>query len=245
MIVGSEMKGRNSALARLCHSDILSVEEERRLFVRLTAVRAPALRRNDATRQSQRPRRTAAVATLSDEAVTIRNRIVESNLRLVVSLAKHFAAPERRLEDLVSEASLPLIRCVESFDWRRGTRFSTYATRALRNFFAKLRRQDCRRRLRFSTGADGGQVPAPEDGLKTCSRLIDAEDLRRLADRLALLPSRERTLIAERFGLTGDRRPRTFRELGVKHGLSKERVRVITSEALSRLRQSFDECLPP
>ena len=58
-----------------------------------------------------------------NEAVEIRNRIVECNLRLAVSLARHYTAPERPVEDLVSEATLPLIRCVESFDSRRGTRF--------------------------------------------------------------------------------------------------------------------------
>jgi RNA polymerase sigma factor (sigma-70 family) len=244
-MIGSRKNDRSPALATLCHSDLLSVEEERRLFVRLKAVRTPALRGSGPESESQTNDRTTTFATHSEEAVAIRNRIVESNLRLVVSLAKHFAAPERSLEDLVSEASLPLIRCVESFDWRRGTRFSTYATRSLRNFFAKLRRQDCRRRSRVSIGERWGQISTSEGGSKTSERLIHAEDLRRLGDRLARLPPRERTLVAERFGLTGDRRPRTFRELGVRHGLSKERVRVITSEAISRLRESFDESLPP
>jgi RNA polymerase primary sigma factor len=244
-MIGTRKNDRNPALARLCQRDLLSIEEERRLFVRLMAVRARALPGPDPESRSDGHRRGAAVAICSAEAVAIRNRIVESNLRLVVSLAKHFAAPERSLEDLVSEASLPLIRCVESFDWQRGTRFSTYATRALRNFFAKLRRQDCRRRSRVSTGAGCKQVAATEGGSKTSERLIQADDLHRLGDRLARLPYRERTLVAERFGLTGDCRPRTFRELGVRHGLSKERVRVITSDAISRLRESFDESLPP
>ena len=71
-----------------------------------------------------------------------------------------------------------------------------------------------------------------------------AEALARLGDCLARLSPREQLLVAERFGLTGDRCPRTFRELGARHGLSKERVRVITCEAISRLRQSLDEPAP-
>ncbi len=113
------------ALARLCQHDLLSIDEERRLFGRLKVLKAKGLRY----------RRSADTKVTSKEAVAIRNRIVESNLRLVVSLARHFAAPERSLEDLVSEASLPLIRCVESFDSGRGTRFSTYVTRASHEFF--------------------------------------------------------------------------------------------------------------
>jgi len=221
---------RNSSLAALCHYDVLSIEEERVLFGRLRAARTEAVR---------------SQARTSNEAAAIRNRIVECNLRLVVSLAKRFAAPERSLEDLVSDAALPLIRCVESFDPRRGTRFSTYATRALMNLFAKLRRQDSRRRTRFSNSERWNQVPASE-GRRTASEgFIRAEDLSRLGDRLSTLPAREQVLVAERYGLTGDRRPRTFRELGARHGLSKERVRVITCQAISRLRESLEEPLPP
>jgi RNA polymerase sigma factor (sigma-70 family) len=222
---------RNPGLARLCRSDILSIDEERRLFDRLRSVRAKALRSNPGS-------------SLADEAAQIRNRIVECNLRLVVSVARHYAAPERSLEDLVSDATLPLIRCVESFDARRGTRFSTYATRALTNLFARIRRQDSRRRSRIAQGEDWRHVPAAEGRTTAADRLIRAEAHDRLRDCLARLSPRERSLVAERFGLTGDRCPRTFRELGARHGLSKERMRVITFEAISRLRQSFDEPAP-
>ncbi len=223
------------ALARLCQHDLLSPGEERRLFGRLKILKAKGLRY----------RHSPDSKVASKEAVAIRNRIVESNLRLVVSLARHFAAPERSLEELVSEASLPLIRCVESFDSGRGTRFSTYATRALTNFFARLRRQDYRRRSRFPFGDDRIHVTWTEGRSIGSDNLIQVEECRRLAEELARLTSRERALVTDRFGLTGDRRPLTFRELGDRHGLSKERVRVITSEAIARLRESFDESPPP
>jgi RNA polymerase sigma factor (sigma-70 family) len=222
------------ALARLCQHDLLSLDEERRLFGRLKTLKGKGLRRHSAD---------AKVA--SSEAITVRNQIVESNLRLVVSLARHFAAPERPIDDLVSEASLSLIRCVESFDTRRGTRFSTYATRALMNFFARLRRQDHRRRQRAILGDDRVSVTWREDRSIGSDKLIRAEECRRLKEQLARLSARERALVTDRFGLTGDHRPLTFRELGDRHGLSKERVRVITSEAIARLRESFDESPPP
>lgn len=236
--------GRGPALARLCQYDVLSIEEEHRLFRRLKAARARAVRPGHRVRPRAASRRVAEKTALCDEAIEIRNRIVESNLRLVVSLAKHFAAPEHSLEELVSEAALPLIRCVESFDSRRGTRFSTYATRALHNFFAKLRRQDCRRQSYSLRIENGERAPVSQTRSRISEGLIQAEDVSRLGDRLARLSPRERTLVAERFGLTGDRRPRTFRELGLRHGLSKERVRVITCEAIGRLRESFDEPRP-
>jgi len=229
---------RNAGLSKLCRSDILSIDEERKLFHRLRSVRAKALQSH-----TQNPNRGGR--RFANEAAEIRNRIVECNLRLVVSLARHYTAPERSLEDLVSDATLPLIRCVESFDSRRGTRFSTYATRALTNLFARIRRQDSRRRSRFSHGEDWRKVPAAEGRTTAADRLIRAEALGRLGDCLLRLSPREQVFVAERFGLTGDRCPRTFRELGARHGLSKERVRVITGEAILHLRESFDEPPPP
>jgi RNA polymerase primary sigma factor len=57
-----------------------------------------------------------------------KEQLVNSNLRLVVSLAKRFQGQELPLLDLIQEGVLGLIRAAEKFDWRRGYKFSTYAT---------------------------------------------------------------------------------------------------------------------
>jgi RNA polymerase primary sigma factor len=57
-----------------------------------------------------------------------KERMINSNLRLVVSLAKRFQGHELSLLDLIQEGMLGLIRASEKFDWRRGYKFSTYAT---------------------------------------------------------------------------------------------------------------------
>jgi RNA polymerase primary sigma factor len=70
----------------------------------------------------------AALAAQVEEGRRARARFVESNLRLVVSVAVNYASASYPLLDCIQEGNLGLIEAVERFDWRRGYRFSTYAT---------------------------------------------------------------------------------------------------------------------
>ncbi len=68
----------------------------------------------------------------SDEAdadkAKAKKKIIESNLRLVVSIAKVYKNRGLPFEDLVQEGNLGLIKSVDKYDWKRGFRFSTYAS---------------------------------------------------------------------------------------------------------------------
>ncbi len=96
------------------------------------AKRIEAGRRADvelaASRHMLEESRRAELEELSLDGHAAKQRFIQSNLRLVVSIAKRYQPAGLPLLDLIQEGNLGLMRAVDKFDYRRGFKFSTYAT---------------------------------------------------------------------------------------------------------------------
>jgi RNA polymerase sigma factor (sigma-70 family) len=118
-------------LIRLYLSDIgryplLTKDDEARLAQEAEAGRdARAELTADGARSPSRVRELRRAVRAGDVAV---ETFVNGNLRLVVSIARRYQGADLPLLDLVQEGNLGLIHAVEKFDWRKGFKFSTYAT---------------------------------------------------------------------------------------------------------------------
>ncbi len=106
--------------------DLLTKDDETRLAQAIEAGRDA--RTEFATSEGITPAHKRELRRLTRDGDQAAETFVSANLRLVVSIAKRYQAAELQLLDLVQEGNLGLIHAVEKFDWRRGFKFSTYAS---------------------------------------------------------------------------------------------------------------------
>lgn len=182
-------------------------------------------------------------------AVRYREQISETNLALVLAMAKRTRMSEVDFADLVSEGNMALLRSVDKFDCGRGFKFSTYACRAILKAFSRQGMKLSKYRQRFPTDFD----PALEksnhlETLRTTHEQECAAEVRHIViNNEAELTDVERTVIHHRFGLdnedTRQSSPLTLEQVGQIIGVTKERVRQIQNKALEKIRLALEESI--
>ena len=243
--VASKRERGIAFVSGLVEAPLLTAEEERYWFTWMNFLKYRA-ERNRRQLDLNRPNLDLVERIEADlkEAIEARNHIVQGNLRLIVGLAKKLAKSMDEMSDLISEGMTPLIRSTELFDISLGNKFSTYATWAVRNQMIRM----LKRAWNSQESTLGEDAPAWEnlpDRESVSDASEAAQELRVAAVQrlLASLPEREREIIAARFALDGQPNGQSLADIARQIGLSKERVRQIALNTLTKLREtiSYDE----
>ncbi|MFC1997840.1 RNA polymerase sigma factor RpoD/SigA [Chloroflexota bacterium] len=233
---------------------------------------------------------------LIDDSWTAVDSLIKANSRLVISIAKKYTKRGLPFLDLIQEGNIGLMRAVKKFDYKRGNKFSTYATwwirqaviRALADQSRTIRlpvhisdqlskmfriqhqlRQQLGREPKVSETAEAMgvtakkiqqmskdarfplslQTPISVEGDNVLGDFLEDHETpdpqevatlsllaQHLDQTLALLPAREAQILKLRYGLANGE-AHTLREVGLKIGVSRERIRQIEAKAMSRLRK--------
>jgi RNA polymerase primary sigma factor/RNA polymerase sigma factor len=230
-------------LASLYEVPLLTGEQERHLFRQMNYLKSRAA----ALREQLQPRAPKAalmdqIESLFEQAVAIKNAIVQANLRLVVSIAKRHVGGSDDFFGLISDGNMSLIRAVEKFDYSRGNKFSTYASWAIMKNFARSIPVEFRHKDRFRTGGEElFMLREDERADHYAAESAQRSRKREIAQILQELDDREQQIIIRRYGLNQNREPLTLKEVGQELGVTKERIRQLEARALSKLRVAAAE----
>ena len=190
------------------------------------------------------------------KAEQLRDQIAQTNLALVLAMAKRTRMSEVDFADLVSEGNMALLRAVDKFDAARGFKFSTYACRAILKAFSRAGMKLSKHRSLFPTGFD------PEfersDYMQTKRATEEeqcADEVKRIVEtNQADLSRIEQQVIKHRFHLVApdvrdepeptikreDGKPLTLQQVGQIIGVTKERVRQIQNTAMQKIRERLE-----
>ena len=175
--------------------------------------------------------------------------LIQRNLRLVAHIVKKYQGAGEELDDLISIGTIGLIKAIQTFDFQKASRLSTYAARCIDNELLMLLRSKKKSSKEVSlyepigTDKEGNEISLldvietePVDVVKNYSLKQDIDYLYQLIPKI--LSQREQEIITLRYGLYG-KEEMTQREIAKRLNISRSYVSRIEKNALLKLREHF------
>ncbi|WP_428389036.1 sigma-70 family RNA polymerase sigma factor [Mucisphaera sp.] len=228
---------------------LLTAKQEQALFLQFNYARCRASRLHDRLRRQRKLNAGMARKFLDwhRKAESYRDQIANTNLGLVLAMAKRTRATDLEFGDMVSEGNMALMRAIDKFDASRGFKFSTYACRAILKAFSRAGQKQTRHRRLFPAEYD------PKFEKSDFSERQRADHEEACVDEVSDIVRSNRAELSEveiavldhRFGLREEtRKPNgrgfTLEQVGRTIGVTKERVRQIQNRALEKIRHHLE-----
>lgn len=177
-----------------------------------------------------------------------RNKLIEHNLRLVAHIVKKYEHRKDDIDDLISIGTIGLIKGIDSFSYKHGTKITTYCARCIENEILMHFRSDKKNNKNISINEsvgfdkDGNEITLL-DILKTqkpdfALDLHNQQNLDLLKNYFNILNDREKEVITKRYGLF-DHDEVTQKEIAKELGISRSYVSRIEKRALTKMLREF------
>lgn len=177
-----------------------------------------------------------------------RDKLIEHNLRLVAHIVKKYDHKKEDADDLISIGTIGLIKGVDSFSYKHGTRITTYCARCIENEIRMYYRSDKKNNKNISINESVGfdkegneitfldilKTPKPDFALE----LHNQNNLSLLKDYFKVLNSREKEIIIKRYGLN-NHDEMTQKEIAKELGISRSYVSRIEKRALTKMLREY------
>lgn len=177
-----------------------------------------------------------------------RDKLIEHNLRLVAHIVKKYDHKKEDADDLISIGTIGLIKGIDSFSYKHGTRITTYCARCIENEIRMYYRSDKKNNKNISINESVGfdkegneitfldilKTPKPDFALD----LHNQNNLNLLKDYFKVLNKREKEIIIKRYGLNGNDEI-TQKEIAKKLGISRSYVSRIEKRALTKMLREY------
>ena len=179
---------------------------------------------------------------------TVRQTLIERNLRLVVYIAQKFEKSGTGIEDLISIGTIGLIKAINSFDANKNIKIATYASRCIENEILMHLRKTSKNKTDISlenplnVDSDGNELilsdvigSEPDALFKTYENLIEKDQLKLAIDSLH---PREKTIMEMRYGLISDEEM-TQKEVADKLEISQSYISRLEKKILDKLKSNI------